>query len=83
METDLADRLDDLICAFDAGFSGSSGNIETVVFVLFGWVVLSTIVYCIVVRYFKLKMVSLLGIARHCLVLLGIAWHCLELLGIA
>ena len=53
MENDLADRLDDLICAFDAGFDTATNNIDTIVFVLLAWVVLAVSVYIIVYRLFK------------------------------
>ena len=53
MEHDLADRLDDLICAFDAGFEGASNHIESIVFVLLAWLVLAVSVYIVVYRLFK------------------------------
>ena len=53
MENDLADRLDDLICAFDSGFDSASGNLESIVLVLLGWSVLAFCIYVVVYRLFK------------------------------
>ena len=44
---------DDLICAFDSGFDSASNNLESIIFLLLGWVVLAFFVYVIVYRLFK------------------------------
>ena len=58
MENDLADRLDDLICAFDSGFDSASGNLESIVLVLLVWSVLAFCIYVVVYRLFKTNQAS-------------------------
>ena len=41
------------ICAFDSGFDATTGNLESIIFVLLGWVVFAFCLYIIVYRLFK------------------------------
>ena len=41
------------ICAFDSGFDATTGNLESIIFVLLGWVIFAFCLYIIVYRLFK------------------------------
>lgn len=49
----MADRLDDLICAFDTGFDSTTSNLEAVGIVLVGWLVIGLVVYSLIKALFK------------------------------
>lgn len=57
MENDLADRLDDLICAFDSGFDSATSNLESVGIVLVGWIAVGLIVFSLIKALFKFNQV--------------------------
>ena len=53
MENDLADRLDDLICAFDSGFDSATSNLESVGIVFVGWIAVGLVVFTLIKALFK------------------------------